>query len=121
MNKIFIIVRDSLIKISELTGRSYNEINIIVYYYILPFFYLSIIDYKIETHILKIIFSILVLLIMLLVKDFKLFADSLFNKSVKFLKWFEVIGWNYIVSSVIICVFIPIIVLILILTLPLKP
>ena len=117
MNKLFIIVRDSLIKISKLTGRSYNEINIIVYYYILPFFYLCIVDYKIESHILKIIFSILVLLSIILIKDFKLFSDSLFNKSVIFLKWFKVIGWNYIVSSVIICVFIPIIILILILTL----
>ena len=117
MNKIFIIIRDLLVTISQLTGRSYTEINIIVYYYLIPIFYLSIIDYKIETHILKIIFLILVLLSMLLIKNFKLFSDSLFYKSVKFLEWFKVIGWNYIVSSVIICVFIPIIVLILILTL----
>ena len=77
----------------------------------------AIIDYKMETHILKIIFSILVLLSMILIKDFRLFSDSLFDKSVKFLEWFKLIGWNYVVSSVIICVFIPIIVLILILTL----
>jgi len=117
MNKIFIIVRDLLVTISQLTGRSYTEINIIVYYYIIPIFYLSIIDYKMETHILKIIFLILVLLSMILIKNFRLFSDSLFNKSVKFLELFKVIGWNYVVSSVIICVFIPIIVLMLILTL----
>ena len=46
MNIIFMIVRDLLLYIAKITGLSYNEINIITYYYIIPFFYLTLIDYK---------------------------------------------------------------------------
>ena len=53
MNIIFMIVRDLLLYIAKITGLSYNEINIITYYYIIPFFYLTLIDYKLDTHILK--------------------------------------------------------------------
>jgi len=37
----------------------------------------------------------------------------MFEASVRFLLWFQRIGWNYEVSSVIICVIIPIIIYIL--------
>ena len=117
MNRIFIIVRDILLNLSSITKLTYNEINIIVYYYILPFFYLSIIDYKLDTHTLKILFICLILFSFFLIKDFKKFSDILFMKSVDFLRWFKIIGWNYIVSSVIICVFIPILILVIILIL----
>ena len=93
-----------------------NEQFIIMYFYILPFFYLSIIDYKMKTHLLKIVSIILILLSIIFIKDFQSFSDSLFNKSVNFLEWFKIIGWDYVVSSVIICVLIPIIILIVIIT-----
>ncbi|MBT5760667.1 MAG: hypothetical protein HOA12_06045 [Candidatus Marinimicrobia bacterium] len=114
MNKIFIIVRDLLLHISSITKLTYNEINILMYYYIVPLFYLSLIDYKLNTHNIKILFISLILLSFLLIKDFKKISDFLFLKSVAFLRWFEIIGWNYIVSSVIICVFTPILILVLI-------
>jgi len=85
-----------------------------MYYYIVPLFYLSLIDYKLNTHNIKILFISLILLSFLLIKDFKKISDFLFLKSVAFLRWFEIIGWNYIVSSVIICVFTPILILVLI-------
>ena len=115
MDFIFIIIRDLLIRLSSITKLSYNEVNIVVYYYVLPFFYFCIIDYKIETHLLKIPFIILSLLSIIVIKDFKVFSDSLFNKSVKFLRFFKIVGWNYVVSSVIICIIVPIILLIFIL------
>ena len=34
-------------------------------------------------------------------------CDWAFDKSVDFLLWFKKIGWNYVVSSVIICVVVP--------------
>lgn len=37
-------------------------------------------------------------------------CDWAFDKSVDFLLWFKRIGWNYIVSSVIICVVVPILI-----------
>ena len=115
MNKIFIIVRDFLINLSSITKLSYNEINIIVYYFIIPFIYLSIIDFKIQSHVFKISFVSCLLILSFFIKDFKSFSDSLFMKSVDFLNLFDFIGCNYIVSSVIICVVVPVIILILIL------
>lgn len=34
-------------------------------------------------------------------------SDWIFDKSVNFLLWFKKIDWNYVVSSVIICVVVP--------------
>ena len=51
----------------------------------------------------------------MLIKDFNHFSDQLFIKSVIFLQKFEIVGWSYIVSSVIICVIIPIALFIMIL------
>ena len=109
------IVRGLLLYIAKITGLSYNEINIITYYYIIPFFYLTLIDYKLDIHILKTSFLILGLISIMLIKDFNHFSDQLFIKSVNFLQSFEIVGWNYIVSSVIICVIIPIALFIIIL------
>ena len=75
----------------------------------------AVIDYKLDTHILKTSFLILGLLSIMLIKDFNHFSDQLFIKSVIFLQKFEIVGWSYIVSSVIICVIIPIALFIMIL------
>lgn len=107
MNEIFVLVYSILEGISKITGLSYNEINIIVYYIIVPFVYLSLFDKLFKKHYCKIGFSIAVILFLIFVKDFSFFSDDLFDKSVRFLQWFEVIGWNYIVASVIICVIVP--------------
>jgi hypothetical protein len=41
---------------------------------------------------------------------FRARCDWMFDKSVEFLLWFKKIGWNYVVSSVIICVVIPVLI-----------
>ena len=115
MKIVFILVRDLLIYFSKLTNRSYNETNIIIYYYTIPFIYLVIFDYKLDMHIFKLVFLIAVLISLMLIQDFTYFSDQLFVKSVKFLKSFQILGWDYIVSSVIICVIVPIILLLIIL------
>ena len=106
MKIIFDIVYCLLKQLSVITGLTYNEINIVVYYIIIPMIYFFMIDKIIKKHIFKIVFSILILIILVLV-NFEKFSDSLFDASVKFLLLFEVIGWSYVVSSVIICVIVP--------------
>lgn len=54
MNFIFRIVADSLDWVASVTGFSYNEINIIAYYLILPFFYVVLVDRIFKKHFLKI-------------------------------------------------------------------
>jgi len=112
MNKIFNIVYHIVIWLSELTGFTYREMNIIVYFIILPFIYFALIDRTFKFHYAKIGFSITTILALIAIPDFKSFSSLLFDKSVDFLNWFDVLGWNYIEASVIICVVLPVLLLI---------
>ena len=111
MTKIFIIVRDFLQNIAILSGLSYAAINIIVYYFIIPFIFIFFIDKLFSFDYLKILYGIGLVLSILLINDFEKFSIWLFKKSANFLNSFSFLGWDYTVASVIICVFIPILVL----------
>jgi hypothetical protein len=112
MNTTFEIVYLLLKWIAEVTGLTYNEVNIIAYYIILPFAYVILADRILQKHTLKILYAIGVSVGVFLIPDFTEFSDWLFQKSVDFLLSFRVLGWNYIVSSVLICVVFPAIVFI---------
>ena len=109
MNTTFRIVYVALKQLSEITGLTYNEINVFVYYIVIPMIYLTMVDKIMKKHILKIVFAGMVITTAVFV-DLEKFSDSLFDASVQFLLWFKVFGWNYIVASVIICLVIPLIV-----------
>ncbi len=111
MLPIFALVAGLEMRIAKLTGSTYNEINIILYFFILPLSWLLMIDYLTKLPLLSPIY--IVGCIIYLWKDnmsFKDRCDWTFSKSVDFLLWFKSIGWNYIVSSVIICVILPILI-----------
>lgn len=107
MNAAFQIVYLLLMWIAEVTGFSYNEVNIIAYYIVLPFAYVVLADRILKKQALKIIYVVAISAILLGIRDFSAFSDWLFQKSVDFLLAFEVFGWNYIVASVLICVVFP--------------
>ena len=107
MNKIFIVVRDILVWLANISGFSYMAVNIIVYYFVIPFIYFIILDQILGSHYFKISFLIIISVTLLRIRDFELFSDWLFRKSADFLRSFSSIGMNYIVASVVICVFIP--------------
>ena len=111
MNKIFIVVRDILVWLANISGFSYMAVNIIVYYFVIPFIYFIILDQILGAHYFKISFLIIISVTLLRIRDFELFSDWLFRKSADFLRSFSSIGMNYIVASVVICVFIPLAVL----------
>ena len=111
MERIFIIIRNLLIRLSDVTGFSYKAINIIVYFYIVPFVFILFIDDIYKIHYFKISFILVTILFNLLIKDFEKFSERLFDYSAKFLNSFSFIGLDYVWASVIICVFIPIIIL----------
>lgn len=97
--------------IAKLTGATYNEVNIIVYYLLFPLSWAAMIDYITKMPFLSIMYVIA--WVIFLWKDpmkFRDRCDWVFIKSVDFLLWFKKIGWNYVVSSVIICVIIPILI-----------
>lgn len=112
MNATFQIVYLLLKWMAQITGFTYNEVNIIAYYIVLPFAYVILADRILKTHVLKILYVVGVTVCLILITDFTRFSDWLFQRSVDFLLSFQVFGWNYIVSSVLICVVFPAVVFI---------
>lgn len=111
MLPIFAVVAGVEHVIAKLTGSTYNEDNIIVYYLLIPLSWTVMIDYLTKLPFISPMFVLA--WIVFLWKDPMIFRDRsdwAFMKSVDFLLWFKRIGWNYVVSSVIICVIIPILV-----------
>ena len=108
---VFGIVAAGLNLIAKALHMTYNEINIIVYYLIIPLSWFIMLDYII---VLAITIRILIMLWIYIFwskrKFFKKWCDVAFQLSVDFLLKFQRIGWNYWKASVIICVVIPIII-----------
>lgn len=108
---IFAIVAGAELLIAKLSGTTYNEVNIIVYYLVIPLSWTLMLDYITRMPFLTPMF--MSACIVFIWKDKMIFrnrCDWAFKKSVDFLLWFKKIGWNYVVSSVIICVVIPLLV-----------
>ena len=111
IDKCFQIVAGVLYKIAQATGLTYNEINIIVYYLVVPLTWTVMIDILIKAPITTILlFTAWIVIFTVHYNDFRHWCDWALDKSVDFLLWFKRIGWNYVVSSVIICVVVPIII-----------
>ena len=108
---IFALVAGAEHIIAKLTGSTYNEVNIVVYYLIIPLSWTVMVDYITMLPFLTPMY--IIAWIVFLWKDSMKFRDRCdwaFMKSVDFLLWFKKIGWNYVVSSVIICVVIPVLI-----------
>ncbi len=111
MNKaIFRLVAESLLFIGRLTGRTYNEINVIVYYFIIPFTWLWMLDVILNVNYFKWSFLIFTIGFAAGCRDFRSYSDWLFHKSVDFLNYFNRYGSNYVKSSVWICVSLPLLI-----------
>ena len=111
MLPIFAVVAGVEHVIAKLTGMTYNEVNIIVYYLLIPLSWAVMVDYITMLPFLTPMY--IIAWIVFLWKDpikFRDRCDWAFDKSVDFLLWFKKIGWNYVVSSVIICVVAPVLV-----------
>ena len=97
--------------LAKLTGLTYREINIIVYYLIIPLSWFIMLDYIIGLPITTPIWILLwVYIFWSKRKFFRKWCDVAFQLSVDFLLMFQRIGWNYWVASVIIGVVVPIII-----------
>ena len=121
MNKIiFKIVAKSLSFIGRKTLLTYNEINIIIYYFVIPFSWFLLLDIFFTFHYFKLAFAIFTLGFIVGCRDFKSYSDWLFHKSVSFLNYFNKYGSNYIASSVYICVLLPIVIYVILIFLIFK-
>ena len=106
---IFAIVAEIEHLIARMTGATYNEVNIIVYYLVIPLSWTLMLDYITRMPFLTpLLASAWIVFIWKDKMKFRNRCDWAFGKSVDFLLLFKKIGWNYIVSSVIICVVTPV-------------
>jgi hypothetical protein len=115
MRAIFNVVADGLHWAASAIGMTYNEINIVAYYIILPFICIALLDRIIRKHILKVLYVGGWTIVLCLVRDFRQFSDVLFDRSVRFLCAFSAVGLDYVAASVVICVLLPLVALIVLL------
>lgn len=105
---IFVLVRDGLMFFSKATGRTYVEMNIIAYFILIPCSWFVLLDMIVGTRGgLTFLFLLAWLCFLCFRKDFRTFSEWLFRQSVDFLLFFNRFGSSYVVSSVLICVVLP--------------
>ena len=111
INSIFNSVAAALLKVAKMTHLTYNEINIIVYYLIIPMSWCVMLDIIVRFPIFTPLWSVLWIYIFWTKrKFFSQWCDTAFSLSQEFLFSFKKIGWNYWKASVIICVVLPLII-----------
>ncbi|MCG8250927.1 hypothetical protein [Tenacibaculum finnmarkense] len=102
-HQIFMIIMGGLYGIAYLFGTTYNVINILVYYVLIPSSWIFLISKK-TTNKLNFI-SVGLLLGFILLPDIRKNCNYFFQKSVDFLNWTaDIFHSNYIDMSVYICV-----------------
>jgi len=107
---IFNAIADVLSVIAVKTRLTYKEINIIVYFFVIPFTWLCLLDMILKFHYLKFAFVIFTIGFFVGCRSFRAYSDWLFDKSVSILSYFNKCGLSYITSSVWICVLLPLVV-----------
>ena len=105
-NKTALILFKTALKLN----LTYNEVNIIVYYMIVPLTWCIMLDFILNSWpwMSVVWLALCVSVIWWHRKDFNTWCNWMFQKSIDFLLWFRGIGWNYYKASVIICVALPI-------------
>lgn len=111
IRQTFAIVANSLLWIGRKTGLTYNEVNILIYYVIIPLSWTVMLDCLIGKPYSTVALSLVWVGIFIATRHtFREWCDWAFQDSVDFLNWFNRWGGNYVLNSVIICVLVPLIV-----------
>ena len=92
-------------------GITYNEINVIVYYLLIPLSWTIMFDCWLGSPITS--FALIFIWFGIKIGTwgrFREWSDWAFMRSVDFLNYFNRYGGNYVLNSVVICVLVPIII-----------
>ena len=107
MSFTFYIVYQALEWLASVTGLTYKEINIVVFYGLVPLVFFALIDKILRKPLCLTLFGGVLAILYLMVGNWALFAERLFDGSVRFLLWFGAVGISYDLASILICVLIP--------------
>lgn len=111
ITRLFQITAKILSELARRTKLTYNEINILIYYLIIPLSWTILLDILIGLPVTTIIFIFVWGILFMKVRNrFREWCDWLFRKSYDFLMYFNRYGSNYILSSVIFCIVVPVII-----------
>jgi hypothetical protein len=110
-NQIFTATVRILEKIGKYTKCTYNQVNVVVWYFILPTIWLIDIN-----KIAALVYTAFCIGIYVGCNSFKTYCNNVFNKSVGFLLHFIRYRISYELSSIIFCLIIPAIICIILLT-----
>ena len=107
INISFTLTVKILLAIGRVLHLTYNAVNIIVWYMLLPLAWTGILDYKLNKLILSPLWLLLCISIVILQrKKFNQFCDTMFKLSQIFIASFG----NYYLWSVIICLIVPLLI-----------
>jgi hypothetical protein len=87
---------------------NYNQMNILVYFGIIPLIWAFIIDKMFRFHYVKLMHLLVILFCWVTINNLSAFCDDLFYACVIFLNLFRPIGIDYVAASVLFCVVLPI-------------
>ena len=108
IKQTFAVVANSLLYIGKKTGLTYNEVNILVYYLLIPLSWTVMFDCWLGLPITSAALMCVWIRIFIAIRHtFREWCDQAFQDSVNFLNWFNRWGGNYVLNSVIICVLLP--------------
>jgi hypothetical protein len=105
----FQAVAKGLYYAGTLINLSYNEMNILVYFVIIPLIWAYIIDKMFRFHYAKLSLMLVIFFCWVTINNLSAFCDDLFYACVIFLNLFRPIGINYVAASVLFCVVLPIV------------
>ena len=107
IQKIFNWVVRWLKALAKILKLSYIEINIILFFFVVPFSWLVLLDALCHFYYLSMAFLIFCVGFFVGCRDFLAFSTNLYRCSVNFLNYFNRFGSNYVASSVWICLVLP--------------
>ena len=111
VSNIFRKVAEVLLRGASALDITYNEINIIVYYLLIPMSWTIMLDFYLGYPITTCALSFIWIGIKIGTWGrFREWSDWVFMHSVDFLMFFNRWGGNYVLNSVVICVLVPILV-----------
>ncbi len=108
VQKSFDWTAQGLVRMAAKLGLTYNEVNVLVYYLVVPLTWTVMFDFLIMMPLTTpLLLAVWAVIFWRTRGRFSRWSDWAFKESVRFLNYFNRFGGNYELNSVIICLILP--------------